>query len=96
MLESGAAPQSEKEQEEAEELDELPEVCICLADSTSTECKTAAQTFALANPEHIPVFTQASSGDEAAKKVLEDRLMLLVNFVSCKFGLHAFQVSCST
>lgn len=65
ILEETVTPQSE----ELEEVDELPEVCVCITQSTSPECSAAGQAFALANPEHIPVFSKAATGDEDAKKV---------------------------
>eukprot|EP00210_Caulerpa_lentillifera_P000174 g169.t1 len=46
----------------------LPEVCTCLTNKDSPECKTAAMAFAMENPDYIEVFTAASQGDLAAQQ----------------------------
>jgi len=45
---------------------ELPEVCVCLEDRTSPNCRSAATAYALANPQHIQAFTAASQDDPTA------------------------------
>ncbi|GMH44649.1 hypothetical protein BSKO_12601 [Bryopsis sp. KO-2023] len=63
--------------------EEVPEVCICLTQSNSTECQTAGAAFIGESPEFAAAFGGAAAGDEDSVKEVG---RILVEEVGCPTG----------